>query len=105
MNLKFLICIFGLVCFSACEKNSRCHDSDCYEQALESFKKQPNAVKIEEYTLRHERVFYLDDGATYSDGVSYYIDTQCDTVCYMVGEGINPPCFAQLIFIREVWKK
>lgn len=79
--------------------------SDCYKDFLEKFKKQENARRIEEYKLNDERVFYLDDGATYYDGISYFIDTKCDTVCSVAGEGLNPPCYDDLEFVSLIWKK
>ena len=100
------IFIVTFLTFASCHKGAESGSEDCYLNALENFKKQKNALQIDEYTFDKSIVFYLDDGATHYDGISYFIDIKCDTICESGGFRIEPPaCLKKLTFVKTIWKK
>jgi len=88
---NFVFLSFAIL-WVACCKSEGNNLSACLDSKLETFKAEPDAVAIKTQTINGEKHYWLNNNATFYDGVEYILGENCDTVCFICGECLPPSC-------------
>lgn len=111
MRISFIIFLFSVLFYTACEKNSSSvKEPVCLTNHINAFSKTCcSDAKVHEYTFQNRTVYVFASGTCGADLTSEVMDSDCNTLGYLGGltgnTKINGEDFSHAAYQNTVWEK